>query len=956
MTSISPEELQAATAGRYRVERLIGAGGMGAVYLAVHRELGSRVAIKTLPAEVRFNAARLARFRREAALSAQLSHPHLVPVFELEVSGDIAYLVMPFIDGTTLQHHLRTVGPLSWNDLLVMLDAVGGALEHAHQRGIIHRDIKPANILLERETGRWLLTDFGVAHVTQAEDTDLTQSGATVGTMAYMAPEQLGGAREVDARADIYALAAVACEALTGIPPDRAGPSHATGLVAQQRPDLSMPQITALTAPLATARDERPASVTEWIASLRRQRQRRRVSSVAVMLLIGVAVAVAGWVAAQLATAPDEDEIPVIAVLPFSVTGSTPGLDLDSVLPQSFAWQLKSFPDHRVLEESAVRSAIRVRYGATPADRDSLLMAARQLNATLALIGTATGTRDTVSVRVELYDPRAERFLTAAEGATSPDSLQSLVADLVVQSFAATIARERLGTASVSLPAGVQAVSEYFQGDRAFRRGAFESAIEHFDRVIALDSTFSPAYLKRTMATVFRVRPTQLGSELRSALEATQRYGDRLDEVSRRILVGYALLLQQGDLPGAAWTFRQIVDDHPGAVDAWFFLGVLQVRFPTLIGSSLREARNTLQEVVSRDPGFAAAFGLLALLAINENDAAGTRHFTARFLDLDASSVRADLLRLADTLFFRPQSLPQVLSTFQHRPTEILEYLALPAGELRPPAGGRAVGAHAVETLRPRAATPSERAVTFRMRMAIHLGSGEVADARRLFARGYETGVPANELDRWAVLGAVTGIPELVSAPAPAAARLTLEEAPATDLWLVARWYQAEGNAVAVADPRTALRRIAADSLSNERLLASSLLHDLVAHDLLATGDTAGAMDHWTEAVSVYDVAEVPFGLLGSLWPVHVDRVQIAAQLGNAETVFASAEVFKRMAGFLDQLAWESVLLTEGQTALGTDRTRALGAYQDLLRVMRTAQGERAQVRDSLERLVARLR
>jgi hypothetical protein len=183
-----------------------------------------------------------------------------------------------------------------------------------------------------------------------------------------------------------------------------------------------------------------------------------------------------------------------------------------------------------------------------------------------------------------------------------------------------------------------------------------------------------------------------------------------------------------------------------------------------------------------------------------------------------------------------------------------------------------------------------------------------------------------------------------------------LEEAPATDLWLVARWYQAEGNAVAVADPRTALRRIAADSLSNERLLASSLLHDLVAHDLLATGDTAGAMDHWTEAVSVYDVAEVPFGLLGSLWPVHVDRVQIAAQLGNAETVFASAEVFKRMAGFLDQLAWESVLLTEGQTALGTDRTRALGAYQDLLRVMRTAQGERAQVRDSLERLVARLR
>lgn len=958
MTSISPEDLEAATAGRYRVERMIGAGGMGAVFLAVHRELGSRVAIKTLPPDVRFNPSRLARFRREAALSAQLSHPHLVPVFELDVTEDLAYLVMPYIDGTTLQNHLRTVGPLSWDELLILLEEIGGALTHAHRRGIIHRDIKPANILLERETGRWLLTDFGVAHVTRAEDTDLTQSGATIGTMAYMAPEQLGGARDVDARADIYALAAVACEALTGVPPDREGQAETARVIAGRCPELSHDRIDALTAPLATPRDERPPSVAEWLAMLRTGARRRRLPSLSWMLAAGVSVALAGWIVARLASSPVENEIPVIAVLPFSVAGSTPGLNLDSVLTQSFAWQLKSFPDHRVIEESAVRTAIRMRYGATPRDRDSLLMAARQLDATLALLGSATGSADTVSVRVELYDPRTARFVTGAEAAGSPDSLQSLIAQLVVESFATTIAQERLGTASVSLPAGVQAVSEYFQGDRAFRRGAFESAIQHFDRVITLDSTFAPAYLKRTMAKVFRVRPTQLGAEIRSALEATKRYGDRLDPVSQQIVAGYATLLDGGDLPGAARTFRQIVDAHPGAVDAWFLLGVLQVRFPTLLGSSLREARNTLQEVVARDPGFAAAFGLLALLAINGNDAAATRHFTARFLELDPNSVRADLLRLADTLFFRPQLLPQVLSTFQNRPSEVLEYLALPAGELRPPGGGRAVGTHAVDVLRPRAATPVERAVTFRMRLAIHLGAGEVTDARRLHAHGTETGVPREELDSWAVLAAVTFLPDLADRPAvqQAATRLAESDSSAVHAWLAARWEQ-ESAGGRRSRGWDVLARTAADSSAGEHLLARSLLRDLEAHDHLVAGDTVEAMAAWDDAVTRYSIGEVPFGLLGSYWPIHAERARIGARSGDLDAVFASAAVFKRMAGFLDQVAWQPVLMAEGAVAAARgERARAETSYRDLLRAYRTAQGPEAQIRDSVEALLAVLR
>ncbi|UCD25766.1 MAG: serine/threonine protein kinase, partial [Gemmatimonadota bacterium] len=206
------EELQTLTQGRYQIEGFLTEGGMGTIYTARHHSLGSRVAIKVLPAEVASSPVRLARFKREAALAANLSHPNIVPVFEFDATPSLAYLVMPFVEGKTFADEIAEQGKLEHSAVRRMVHQVGTALGFAHERDVVHRDIKPANILKEEATGRWLVTDFGIAHVSDTAGethTEITQTGTIIGTPAYMSPEQRWGG-QVDGRSDLYSLAAVA--------------------------------------------------------------------------------------------------------------------------------------------------------------------------------------------------------------------------------------------------------------------------------------------------------------------------------------------------------------------------------------------------------------------------------------------------------------------------------------------------------------------------------------------------------------------------------------------------------------------------------------------------------------------------------------------------------------------------------------------------------------------------
>jgi serine/threonine protein kinase len=212
-----PSRLQSALADRYRLERELGAGGMATVYLAADLKHDRKVAIKVLRPEL---AAVIGaeRFLSEIKTTANLQHPHILPLFDSGESDGFLYYVMPFIEGETLRDRLTRDKQLTIADAVRIATEVADALEYAHKRGIVHRDIKPENVLLH--DGRALVADFGIAlAASKAGESRMTQTGMSLGTPAYMSPEQAMGEREITGRSDIYALGCMLYEMLSGDPP-----------------------------------------------------------------------------------------------------------------------------------------------------------------------------------------------------------------------------------------------------------------------------------------------------------------------------------------------------------------------------------------------------------------------------------------------------------------------------------------------------------------------------------------------------------------------------------------------------------------------------------------------------------------------------------------------------------------------------------------------------------------
>ena len=238
---VGVESLLGARLGTCRLDRLIGQGGMGAVFLAQQERPHRQVAVKVLLPSVLLDSTQhhvfLARFRREADAIASLDHTNILPLFEYGEQEGLAYLVMPFVSGGTLRDQIvfiRQGQPLALFQIASCLDQAAAALEYAHHHGVIHRDVKPANFLLHPD-GRLLLSDFGIARLANPEPeqqfsealsfsdassggVSLTQTGVLMGTPAYIAPEQLRGG-QLDGRADLYSLGAMTYELLTGVAP-----------------------------------------------------------------------------------------------------------------------------------------------------------------------------------------------------------------------------------------------------------------------------------------------------------------------------------------------------------------------------------------------------------------------------------------------------------------------------------------------------------------------------------------------------------------------------------------------------------------------------------------------------------------------------------------------------------------------------------------------------------------
>jgi len=266
------EMLREATLGEYEVMGELGRGGMATVYQAHDIALDRKVAIKVISPSLLAGEGMVERFKREARTAASLSHPHIIPIYAVKETDRILYFVMKFVEGRPIDLIIREVGPLPIPMVQAILHQAGGALAYAHRRGVVHRDVKPANIMVDEE-GWAVVTDFGIAKISAAQA--LTMTGVTVGTPAYMSPEQCA-AHPVTGASDQYSLAVVVYEMLTGRPPFAAESIMALMFahfnepvppIHEARPDCPPELEAAITRMLEKAPDQRWRNIEEAIAA-----------------------------------------------------------------------------------------------------------------------------------------------------------------------------------------------------------------------------------------------------------------------------------------------------------------------------------------------------------------------------------------------------------------------------------------------------------------------------------------------------------------------------------------------------------------------------------------------------------------------------------------------------------------------------------------------------------------
>jgi serine/threonine-protein kinase len=661
MTAGTLEHLNAALAGRYVVERPVGSGGMAVVWRAHDVRHRRPVALKVLRPEL---AATIGaeRFHREIELAARLQHPMVVPVFDSGEIGDLLYYVMPLVEGTSLRERLAADGPLPLADAAAIIRDVAGALEYAHRHGIIHRDVKPENILLT--AGRAVVTDFGIARalgalardvpLTPAHGTAITGQGFVIGTPAYMAPEQAMGGVEVDGRADLYALASVCYEMLTGrsaftgqsqqaiLAQSVAGPRPR---LSRQRPDLPMPLDQLLVRALSVEPEDRPASVAAFAEEFERivasatpvpvlpgvsdvpgaaRRRTWRIAAVAAAATIGIVAYLQGRRADAPPVAPGAQ---VIAVMPFQIT--VPGLEeLREGMVDLLARNLNDQGGIRTVDPPQVFA--RWKSSDHVPDRAAALKLARELRAGSALTGSVVAAGSTVRVSAELHGTDgSELARVQVEGAA--DSVLALVDALTLQ-LLREVWRSREPLPSVRVAAlttpSLGAMREYLRGEAFYRRSQFDSADAAYARALEQDSVFALALFRRTLVAGWT--GAAYGSPaLREQADVLARAAARLLPRERLLLTGFRLF-DEGSL-AAIDTARSYLARWPDDPEGWYLLGEAQYHTRAVNALSPAELRAPFDRVLQLDSTLAPAALHPVELALQQRDSIAFRRYVRLF-------------------------------------------------------------------------------------------------------------------------------------------------------------------------------------------------------------------------------------------------------------------------------------------------------------------------------------
>jgi eukaryotic-like serine/threonine-protein kinase len=649
---------------RYVLERELGRGGMATVWLARDLKHERPVALKVLRPDL---GAVLGadRFLREIRLTAGLHHPHILPLLDSGEAAGQLWFTMPYVEGETLRACIRRERQLPLEDALRIVREVADALTHAHAHGIVHRDIKPENILLEG--GHALVADFGIARALGESPgeleagTALTATGMSIGTPAYMSPEQATGDKAIDARTDVYALGCVLYEMLVGEPP-HAGPTAQAILarrliepvppVRRVREQVPHSVDAAIRTAVARSPADRFPTCAEFAAALNASPSTVAISRTSgstprrVRLALTAAVLAIALAAGSLLRSRDPVSVAVadeVAVFPFRVAGADPALHyLREGMVDLLAAKLTGEGGPRATDPRAVVRAWRQAGGAPDADPTEAAMveAGNRLKARRIVVGSVVGTPARVALQARMLAGEASPPTATAEGPA--DSLPLLVDRLTAQLLArgARQAEQRLADlTSTSLPA----LRAYLDGQAAFRSGRYAAAMAAFNRALELDSTFALAALGVLSTDLW------LGTTNPRARAIAWAGRERLSPRDRVLADAYLgphypeLPWIKEDLTG----WLRAIEFASDRAEAWFFAGDRFFHWGSMLEYPDADARAEayFRRALELDPGWEAPISHLAELAAIRGDTAEAASFAAQFLAADSAGDAAGYVR-----------------------------------------------------------------------------------------------------------------------------------------------------------------------------------------------------------------------------------------------------------------------------------------------------------------------
>jgi TolB-like protein len=647
------ETMHRALGRQYRLEREVGRGGMGVVFLATDLALERRVAVKVIHPELVVNRALAARFLAEARLIARIRHPHIVAVHSAGECEGHLYYVMDFLEGETLRQRLQREPRLPTPVAISIASQIADAVDAAAGAGVVHRDLKPENIILEGppDSPRALLTDFGIARLVDGGEGP-TGPNAVMGTPAYMSPEQAAG-EEIDSRSDLYALGIVTYEMLAGEPPFSGPPRIVVSRhivdpppsLLERRPDLPRTVSDAVMHALEKIPQARWQSGARFHRALlgeptpvtpvgKGSRRRWRPVAVALAALLLATAGIVWPLLGRGRASPADNPRLSLLVLPFDNLREDRGLAwLRDGSVNMLALALSQWRDLGVVDQERVHDLLSQ---AKVPDTEPIGLAlarklAREAGAGTVVLGDFAHSGDSLRLTARTYDvatgARLEVVEAAGGGAEDVRRLfDRLAARLLDLSGAPDEGRSPLAAVTTE---SLTAYRAYLLGVEHLNHWELLPAAGKFREAVGLDSTFSLAYFKLGLARGWVLGAADTVG--RNAVLQASRFSGRLPERERTMIGAYRAMLD-GDVGRSQQLYRALLARDSTDADAWygladaFFHDSVAGSTPEGMTRSLRAFRRTLE----LDPQYALAYEHVMSLLTNAAGREGSYALAAR--------------------------------------------------------------------------------------------------------------------------------------------------------------------------------------------------------------------------------------------------------------------------------------------------------------------------------------